>query len=68
MNVKRQSEGLHFLFAEFLVLGSVRTELRFLVSGSKFSRCIECWRKMSLELEVFTSLSMIIDLAWLLKL
>ena len=33
----------------------------------KFSRCIKRSRKMSLELEVFTSLSMIINLAWLLK-
>ena len=50
------------------VLGSVRTELMFLVSGSKFSHCMECWHKMSVELEVFTSLSMIINLAWLLNL
>ena len=34
----------------------------------KFSRCIKRSCKMSLELEVFTSLSMIINSTWLLKL
>ena len=73
-----QREGLHFLFTEF----SARVFIFYLLSSwfspyvtkgfsfwiQKFSRCIKGLHKMSLELEVLTSLSMIINLALSLEL
>ena len=59
---EREKIARIFSFSICWVLDAVRTDIH------KFSRCIKRLRKMSLELEVFTSLSMTIDLAWLLKL
>ena len=56
-------------FSTYWVLGSVRAELRFSVSGSRsFLVVLRVHVKMFLELEVFTSLSIVINLVWLLKL
>ena len=53
MNVKKEREGLHFLFAEFLVSPYGTKIFSFWIQ--KFSGCIRRSRKMSLELEVLTS-------------